>query len=147
MRGACRSFMGHYCTMPLVRIDLIAGRTQPQVDAIGEAVQEALVETMNVPPRDRFQVVTEHPPNRLRYDKSYLGVERSDGIVVVQVFLSKGRTTGQKQAFYASLASRLAKAGVRPEDVTISIVESTREDWSFGNGIAQYLVLPREEWK
>jgi hypothetical protein len=102
---------------------------------------------MNVPQRDRFQVVTEHAPNRLRYDKSYLGVERSDGIVLVQVFLSKGRTTEQKQAFYASLASRLASAGVRPEDVTISIVESTREDWSFGNGIAQYLVLPREEWK
>jgi phenylpyruvate tautomerase PptA (4-oxalocrotonate tautomerase family) len=133
--------------MPLVRIDLIAGRTEPQVTAIGEAVQEALVETMNVPQRDRFQVVTEHPPNRLRYDKSYLGVERSDGIVLVQVFLSKGRTTEQKQAFYATLARRLERAGVRPEDVTISIVESTREDWSFGNGIAQYLVLPREEWK
>jgi phenylpyruvate tautomerase PptA (4-oxalocrotonate tautomerase family) len=133
--------------MPLVRIDLLEGRTEPQIAAIGDAVQESLVETMNVPRRDRFQVVTEHPPNRLLYDKSYLGVERSDGIVVIQVFLSKGRTTEQKQSFYATLARRLVRAGVRPEDVTISIVESTREDWSFGTGIAQYLVLPKEEWK
>ena len=133
--------------MPLVRIDLIKGRPESDVTAIGDAVQGALVETMNVPERDRFQVTTEHPPNRLRYDKSYLNVERSDGIVVIQVFLSKGRTTGEKQAFYATLARRLGSAGVRPEDVAVSIVESTREDWSFGNGVAQYLVLPREEWK
>jgi 4-oxalocrotonate tautomerase len=134
--------------MPLVRIELIEGRPEAQVRAIGDAVQEALVATLNVPRRDRFQVVTEHAQNRFRYDKSYLGVERSDGIVFVQVFLSKGRTTEQKQAFYAALAGGLAAgAGVRPEDVAISIVESTREDWSFGNGIAQYLVLPREEWK
>jgi 4-oxalocrotonate tautomerase len=133
--------------MPLVRIDLLQGRAEPQIAAIGEAVQGALIETMNVPERDRFQVVTEHGPNRLAYNKSYLGVERSDGIVVIQVFLSKGRTTEQKQAFYATLARRMQRAGVRPEDVTVSIVESTREDWSFGNGIAQYLVLPKEEWK
>ncbi|HUQ27099.1 MAG TPA: tautomerase family protein [Usitatibacter sp.] len=133
--------------MPLVRIDVIEGRTEPQIAAIGEAVQKALVQTMNVPERDRFQVVTEHAPNRLRYDKSYLGVERSDGIVMVQVFLSKGRTTEQKQAFYATLSRHLASAGERPQDVTVSIVESTREDWSFGNGVAQYLVLPKEEWK
>jgi phenylpyruvate tautomerase PptA (4-oxalocrotonate tautomerase family) len=133
--------------MPLVRIEMLQGRSEPQIAAIGDAVQEALVETMNVPQRDRFQVVTEHAPNRLLYDKSYLGVERSEGIVVIQVYLSKGRTTEQKQAFYATLARRLGRAGVRPEDVTVSIVESTREDWTFGNGIAQYLVLPKEEWR
>jgi 4-oxalocrotonate tautomerase len=134
--------------MPLVRIDLIEGRAEAEVRAIGDAVQEALVSTMNVARRDRFQVVTEHAPSRFLYDKSYLGVERGDGIVFVQVFLSKGRTTEQKQAFYAAVASGLAAlARVRPEDVAVSIVESTREDWSFGNGIAQYLVLPKEEWK
>ena len=134
--------------MPLVRIDLIQGQhAEPRIAAIGQAVQDTLVETMNVPGRDRFQVITEHPRNRLIYNASYLGVERSDGIVIVQVFLSKGRTTEQKQAFYAGVARRMASAGVRPEDVAISLVETTREDWSFGNGIAQYVVLPKEEWK
>jgi phenylpyruvate tautomerase PptA (4-oxalocrotonate tautomerase family) len=134
--------------MPLVRIDLIEGRSNDEIAAIGEAVQRALVETMGVPARDRFQVITEHAPGRLVHDKSYLGVERTDGFVLVQVTLSKGRTTEQKQAFYAKCAELLARgAKVRPEDVAISIVESTREDWSFGNGVAQYLVLPKDEWK
>ena len=134
--------------MPLVRIDVIQGQHSEQhMAAIGDAIQASLVETMNVPQRDRFQVVTEHAKNRLIYNESYLGVERSDRLVIVQVFLSKGRTTEQKQAFYAGLARRLASAGLRPEDVAISLVETTREDWSFGNGIAHYAVLPKEEWK
>ena len=133
--------------MPLVRIDLIEGHPEKAISAIGDAVQAALVETMNVPQRDRFQVITEHRKDRFVYNPSYLGVERTDRIVFVQVFLSKGRTTEQKQAFYASVARRMASAGMRPEDFAVALVENTREDWSFGNGIAQYVVLPKEEWK
>ena len=133
--------------MPLVRIDLIEGHPEKAISAIGDAVQAALVETMNVPQRDRFQVITEHRKDRFVYNPSYLGVERTDRIVFVQVFLSKGRTTDQKQAFYASVARRMANAGMRPEDLAVALVENTREDWSFGNGIAQYVVLPKEEWK
>jgi 4-oxalocrotonate tautomerase len=134
--------------MPLVRVDLIQGQhSGKDVAAIGQAVQDALVETLGVPQRDRFQVITEHPKNRFIYNQSYLGVERSDRIVFVQVFLSKGRTPEMKQAFYASLARRLESAGMRAGDLAIALVENTREDWSFGNGIAQYVVLPREEWK
>jgi 4-oxalocrotonate tautomerase len=134
--------------MPFVRIDLLRGRSEAQVAAIGESVQRALVETMNVPQRDRFQVITEHAPGRLAYNDAYLGVARTDGIVMVQVTLSAGRTMEQKQAFYARAAQLMAEtAKVRPEDVAISLVESTREDWSFGNGMAQYVVLPKDQWK
>jgi 4-oxalocrotonate tautomerase len=134
--------------MPLVRIDLLEGRSDAEIAAIGEAVQRALVETMNVPERDRFQVITEHARGRLVYNAAYLGVERTDGIVLVQVTLSAGRTTDQKRAFYARAAELLEQhANVRPGDVTISLVESTREDWSFGNGVPQYLVLPKDQWK
>jgi phenylpyruvate tautomerase PptA (4-oxalocrotonate tautomerase family) len=133
--------------MPLVRIDVVEGRRQSEIAAIGEAVHASLVSTMNVPQRDRFHVISEHAANRLRYDQSYLGVERTNAVVFVQVFLSKGRTTEQKQAFYAEVARRMGAAGLRPEDLVVSLVESTREDWSFGNGIAQYVVLPKEEWK
>lgn len=134
--------------MPLVRIDLIEGWTPSQIVAIGDCVARALTEHMTVPERDRFQVITEHKRDRFIYNASYLGVERTDGIVMIQVTLSKGRTTEQKQAFYARVAELLAKhAQVRPEDVTISLIESTREDWSFGNGVAQYVVLPKEQWK
>jgi 4-oxalocrotonate tautomerase len=134
--------------MPLVRIELVKGMAEPQIAAIGNAVQEAMVETLGVPERDRFQVISEHSPNRFLYNRGYLGVERGDHIVFVQVFLSAGRTTAQKQAFYAKLAQLLAAhANMRREDVAVCLVENTREDWSFGNGEAQYVVLPKDQWK
>ena len=134
--------------MPLVRIDLISGRTEAEIAAIGAAVHRALVECLGVPARDRFQVVTEHPPGRLIYDPSYLGVARTDAIVLIHVFLSSGRTTEQKKAFYARAADLMAsEAGVRRGDATIALTENAREDWSFGDGLAQYLVLPKEQWK
>src|ERR1700687_1389240 len=102
--------------MPLVRIELIKGALERQVCCIAHAVQQALVECLRVPKRDRFQVIAEHDSTRFIYDKSYLEVKRSDGIVFVQVFLSKGRTLEQKSAFYARLANLLSsEAKVRPE--------------------------------
>ena len=134
--------------MPLVRIDLRAGKSASHVRAIGAAVQRAMVECLDVPARDQFQVIDEHTPEHLVYNPEYLDIRRTDDIVLVQITLSAGRTTEQKQAFYARLAALLGEApGLRPEDVTVSLVETTREDWSFGNGEASYLVLPRERWR
>jgi phenylpyruvate tautomerase PptA (4-oxalocrotonate tautomerase family) len=133
--------------MPLVRIELIEGMGEHRVAAIGNAVHEALVATLGVPQRDRFQVITEHARGRFIYDRSYLDIQRGDHPVFVQVFLS-GRTTEQKQAFYAAVAKGLSeKAHVRPEDVAIVLTHNAREDWSFGNGEAQYVTLPKESWK
>jgi 4-oxalocrotonate tautomerase len=134
--------------MPLVRIDFIQGRPESEVVAIGDAVHRALGECLNVPERDHFQVITEHPRGRLVYDRAYLEVERTDGVVFVQVFLSAGRNTEQKKAFYSRVAQLVAsEAHVRPEDVTVILVENQREDWSFGNGVAQYLTLSKDQWK
>lgn len=119
--------------MPLVRIDLVEGRSAPQVAAISNAIQRALVDCLDVPERDQFQVINEHSPGRLIYNSGYLGVERTEGIVIVQIFLSSGRSTAQKQAFYARAAELLAaEAATRPEDVTIVLTENTRADWSLG---------------
>ena len=134
--------------MPLVRVDLREGKSASYIQAIGNAIQQAMVEHLNVPVRDQFQVISEHAPDHLVYNPGYLNVERTDDIVFIQVTLSTGRTTEQKRAFYARLAEQLQEnPGIRPQDVTIHLVENTREDWSFGNGEAQYLVLPREQWK
>jgi 4-oxalocrotonate tautomerase len=134
--------------MPLVRIDLRAGKPAGHVRAIGQAVHRAMVDVLDVPARDHFQVITEHDPEHLIYDRNYLGVERGDDIVFVQVVLSSGRDAAKKQVFYARVVALLEEnPGLRPQDVVINLVEDKREDWSFGNGVAQYLVLPREEWK
>ncbi len=125
--------------MPLVRISLREGKSAAYRRAIGEGVHTAMVETINVPLLDRFQVITEHSSDDLIYDPRYLDIQRSDDVVFVQITLNAGRTVDQKRALYARIAELLAeKPGVRPQDVLISLVEVPRENWSFGNGEAQY---------
>ena len=127
--------------MPLVRIDLNEGRTPAQIAALGDAVHRAIVETIDVPTLDRFQVITAHAPGRLVADPEYLGVKRSSDVVFVQITLNVGRTLEKKKALYAAIARNLAAdAGFRPEDVLVNLVEVAKADWSFGNGIAQYVV-------
>lgn len=134
--------------MPLIRIDVIEGRSEADLAAISAAVHRGLTECFNVPERDRFQVITEHRAGRLIYNAGYLGVDRTDGIVLVQVFLSSGRTPELKQSFYSRVAELIVEtAHTRPQDVMITLVENERADWSFGNGVAQYLALPKEQWK
>ena len=125
--------------MPLVRIDVLEGRTPEQLAALGEGVHRAMVDTIAVPALDRFQVIARHPPGRLVFDPEYLGIRRSPDVVVIQITLNAGRTVEQKRTLYATIARNLAaNPGVRPEDVFVSLVEVARENWSFGNGIAQY---------
>jgi phenylpyruvate tautomerase PptA (4-oxalocrotonate tautomerase family) len=124
--------------VPLVRIDVIKGRTAAQRRSLGDAVHRALVETIGVPEKDRFQVIAEHEANELVYDRDYLGIKRTDGIVIVQITLSSGRTLEQKRRLYRRITENLAYLDVRPEDVWINLVETARENWSFGLGEASY---------
>jgi phenylpyruvate tautomerase PptA (4-oxalocrotonate tautomerase family) len=125
--------------MPLVRIDVLDGRTPEQLAAIGDGVHRAMVETIAVPALDRFQVISRHPPARLIFDPEYVGIHRSPDIVIIQITLNAGRPVEKKRALYVAIARNLAaNPGVRPEDVFVSLVEVPRENWSFGNGIAQY---------
>jgi 4-oxalocrotonate tautomerase len=125
--------------MPLVRISLRQGQTSEFKREVGDAVHQALVETANVPPLDRFQIITEHDADGLIFDPEYLGIARTDGILIIQITLNQGRTVEIKKALFARIADLLhGRLGVRKEDVFVSLVEVARENWSFGNGEAQY---------
>lgn len=125
--------------MPLVRISLREGTSADYRRAIADGVHCAMVETINVPVADRFQVVTEHHPEGVIYNPSYLGIQRTDEVVFVQITLNAGRSTEQKRALYARIAELLAEnPGVRPQNVLVNLVEVARENWSFGEGKAQY---------
>jgi len=125
--------------MPLVRISLQEGKSEQYRQALADGVHQAMVETIDAPPQDRFQIVTEHSENGLIYDPSYLGIDRSDDIVIVQITLSAGRKPGQKRKLFQRMAEILAKnPGLRPQDLMINLVETAWENWSFGNGEAQY---------
>jgi len=125
--------------VPLVRIDVVEGRTDDQVRVLLDTVQQVMEDVFAAPPRDRYQVLTEHKPGRLILEDTGLGLRRSDGVVLIQV-VQQGRTETQKRALYAALADRLqSQAGVRPEDLVVSVVANSRADWSFGMGRAQFL--------
>ncbi|GAC1539887.1 MAG: tautomerase family protein [Myxococcales bacterium] len=125
--------------MPLVRISLNAGKPAAYLRAIGDAVHRAMVETIKVPEKDKFQVVVEEAAGGLVYDASYLDIARTDAVVFIQITLNAGRTVEMKKALYVRLAELLAQSpGLRKEDVLVSLVEVPKENWSFGNGIAQY---------
>ncbi len=127
--------------MPLVHISLREGKPETYRRALADGIHRAMVETISVPPLDRFQVITEHPAESLIYDPAYLGIVRGDDVVFVQITLNAGRSTEQKRALYARMAELLqASPGLRPQDLLISLVEVSRENWSFGNGQAQYAV-------
>jgi 4-oxalocrotonate tautomerase len=125
--------------MPLVQIHLLQGRPAEFRRRVGEIVYQTMIDTINVPPKDNFQIITEHDKDSLVYDPEYLNIQRTDGIVIIQITLNEGRTVELKKAFYKRLAERLhEQLGIRMEDVFIGLVEVKKENWSFGNGIAQY---------
>jgi len=125
--------------MPLVRISLLKGRPAGLRRQIGDAIHRALVETISIPARDRFQILTEHEPGDLVYDSEYLGIARTDQIVIVQITMSVGRTLAQKRALFRRIAEHLAALGLRREDAWINVVEVAKENWSFGLGEASYV--------
>ena len=125
--------------MPLVRISLMKGKPEEFGQKVGEIVYQAMVDTINVPVKDHFQIITDHDSNTLIYDPAYLDIQRTHGIIVIQITLNEGRTVELKKLLYQTLVERLHRElDVRREDVFINLVEVKKENWSFGNGIAQY---------
>jgi 4-oxalocrotonate tautomerase len=126
--------------MPLVRIDLNKGKDAAYRQEISRVVYQAMV-AVGVPEKDRFQVIAEHDQENFIFDPTYLGIERTSDLVMIQVTWNEGRTVDQKKVLYKAIVDGLAESpGIRPEDVLINLVEVKRENWSFGNGLATYAV-------
>jgi phenylpyruvate tautomerase PptA (4-oxalocrotonate tautomerase family) len=126
--------------MPLVRIDLRSRPDPTFAKRAGEIVYESMRATINVPERDNFQILCEHDQRHFVYDAQYLGIARTDALLIIQITLNEGRTTEQKQRLYQAIAEGLHRQLQIPmADVLINLVEVKKENWSFGNGIAQYV--------
>ncbi|EXJ81971.1 hypothetical protein A1O1_08038 [Capronia coronata CBS 617.96] len=126
--------------MPLVKIDMIKGvRSPAEVRKVADVVQDVMLSTFNAPPRDRYQIVTQHEPYEIICEDTNLGLTRSEQLIVIQIF-QQGRSTEVKQATYKELARKLEEeCGVKGNDLIISVAQNTKEDWSFGMGRAQFL--------
>ena len=124
--------------MPLVRIDLPQSIDADRAQKIGEAINKAMMDVINVPKGDKFQVITRHPPEGRNVTSEYLGIHYSNDVTLIQITLNQGRTVELKKAFYRRVANDLAELGLRKQDVVINLVEVPKENWSFGNGEMQY---------
>ena len=126
--------------MPLTRVSLRRGKPAPYRKAILEGLYQAMRETFDVPEGDRFMTVTEHDQDDFVYGADYLGIQRSDDLVIIQITVSNTRPTAQKQKLYRRIVERLTEnPGLRPEDIFINLIEVLPENWSFGHGQAQYV--------
>lgn len=125
--------------MPFVQISLRAGKPPSYRQAIFDGIYRAMRDTFNVPEDDEFMTMTEHDAANFRYSPSYFGVARSDDLVFIQITANNTRTLDQKKALFQRIAALLGdNPGVRPEDVFVNLVEVSKENWSFGHGLAQY---------
>ena len=128
--------------MPFVRIDLMRGKSVQYRKTIGEIVYSAMrdvIDVIDVPKDDKFQIIAEHPLEDFNVSESYLGNQYSKDVVLIQITLNAGRSVEQKKAFYKRIVDDMnTQLNVRPQDVVINLVEVAKENWSFGGGIAQY---------
>lgn len=125
--------------MPLIKVDLLEGRSDAELNTLLDILHECVLEAFEVPDRDRYQVITEHKPGRMILQDTGLGFERSDKMILVQVYTSPRRTV-MKTKFCELVAERLEKSwGLDPKDLMISFMTNTDADWSFGFGRIQYL--------
>lgn len=122
--------------MPMSRISLLKGKPPEYIRALGDGLQQAMEESFNVPKGDRFQLVHQHEPYEMMFDRSYEGGPRSDDFVLIAITIGKPRSTELKQAFYRRLVELLAESpGLRAEDVMVVVSSSQGDDWSFGGGL------------
>ena len=128
--------------MPMSRISLLKGKSPEYLRALGDSLHAAMVEAFNVPPTDRFQVIHQHEPHELMFDRHYEseGGARSDDFVLIAITAGKPRGTELKQAFYRRLVERLAEApGINPTDVMVVITTTQLDEWSFSAGRASMI--------
>ncbi|HEX2246942.1 MAG TPA: tautomerase family protein [Arthrobacter sp.] len=125
--------------MPLIRIDVIEGRSEQELEAVSQAIHTAVVAEYGIPERDYFHIVTVHPPGQIVAQDAGLGFERSRGVVMIQIFTQEGRSAVAKTSLFEAIHNSLAEVGVASEDVFIGYMENGPGDWSFGFGRAQYV--------
>jgi len=127
--------------MPFVRISLRGELTDQQLSGISDAVHDSMVQAFNVPPKDRFQVLTRHASQEISCTPEYLDIAHGERVAFIQITCNEGRTLEMKKALYAKLATSIEATGaIKAADVIVSLVEVRKENWSFGNGVAQYAI-------
>ena len=124
--------------MPLIHISLRAGKPEAYRQAIFDSLYRAMRDALSVPEDDQFMTISEHDAANFRYGSAF-GIARSDDLVFIQITVFDSRTVEQKKKLFRRIAELLGESpGLRPEDVFVNVVEAAKENWSVGNGVAQF---------
>ncbi|WPP41725.1 tautomerase family protein [Paenibacillus hunanensis] len=125
--------------MPLTRISMLKGRHTDHREQLKSVIADVIVDKLNVPANDRFILLDEYDADQFHYDPTCLDIERTDDLLIIQITLVVGRPTEVKKQFYEALAEQLhQQLQLRKEDIFVNLIEVTRDNWSYGNGIAQF---------
>ncbi|MCL9661439.1 tautomerase family protein [Paenibacillus hunanensis] len=125
--------------MPLTRISMLKGRHTDTREQLKSVIADVIVDKLNVPANDRFILLDEYDADQFHYDPTCLDIERTDDLLIIQITLVVGRPTEVKKQFYEALAEQLhQQLQLRKEDIFVNLIEVTRDNWSYGNGIAQF---------
>lgn len=125
--------------MPLTRVSMIKSRSLEAKNEIRDIIGQVIVDHLKVPSDDRFLIIEELEKENFNFHPTCLEIERSDELLIVQIFLNIGRPTEMKKEFYKELSKQLHQsANVRTEDLFINLIEVTQDNWSYGDGIAQF---------
>lgn len=124
--------------MPMIHVSMRSGKPDTYRQAVFDGLYRALREALDVPDDDQFMTITEHDASNFRYGKAF-GIERGDDLLYIRITVFDTRTVEQKKALFRRIGEILAESpGVRPQDVFVNLIESAKENWSVGNGIAQF---------
>jgi phenylpyruvate tautomerase PptA (4-oxalocrotonate tautomerase family) len=138
-RSIADDFSPRGATMPLTRVSLLKGKPPEYRKAILDGLYQAMRESFGVPEDDRFMLIEEYDKSNFNYGENYLGIARDDDLVIIQITVNNTRGPDQKKALFARIAEILSKnPGIRPENILVNLLEVPKENWSFGDSIAQY---------
>ena len=121
--------------MPLVNISILKGKSPEYIKAVADGINSAVIETMEFPLDDRYQIIHQLDAECLQLQ------EREGERVMMHLVMRAGRSNKSKQAFYQKVVGNLAaNPGIPPANVLITITENHDIDWSFRDGVAQFVV-------
>ncbi|NJD06323.1 MAG: tautomerase family protein [Methylococcaceae bacterium] len=121
--------------MPLVTISILKGKSPEYIKAVADGINSAVIETMGFPEDDRYQIIHQLDPECLQLQT------REGDRVMMHLVMRAGRSNKAKQAFYQKVAEKLsANPGINPANIVIAITENHDIDWSFRDGVAQFVV-------
>jgi hypothetical protein len=125
--------------MPVAKIHVLKGQySEARLGKVSSAVQNGLISALGIPPEDFFQIIHVLPRGQFRHTPSFLGLNYSDDLIILEITFISGRPKEKRLALLKALNDGVvAAAGISPDDLLVTLYETPGENISFGRGLAQ----------